>query len=318
MQPITRYLNGEIRAYHIPPFSGSGSTLEPAATYPVDPRSTDNSRWLIHAVTPSLDRAAYLNRDSVMCINQTGHLVWRYYLEPLYAYDSVASGQCAFSRDGSYLWVYRPDAMNDRGPDLLVVLDPDSGDEIARVELDSVGQGATFAVHPDGRTLLLDVGEGQDGVKVYRAVLSHKDKNIDLHAYEWDDRCLVDMAPDHQTFMTFDHGGRDVAFHAFPSGDIVLRLAVGDFGYEDDEACVHYMGGFLDSQTAVVTVKGETDDEEWLHYHTVDVRTGEHLGRIDAHSRDEEAGDFQPLGDGTWVVADADGNPARHRLLTTF
>lgn len=210
--------------------------------------------------------------------------------------------------------------MNDCGPDLLVVLDASSGAEIAREELDSVGQGATIAVHPDGRNILFDVGEGQDGAKMYRAVLAGDSNEIDLYPYGWEDRCLLDMAPDGRTFMTVDHDLGDAAFHAFPGGDVLLRVSVEDFGYEgdeDDEACIHYIGGFLDLNTAVVTVKGETGDEEWLRYHTVDVRTGAHLGRLDVHSHDDEAEDFQPLGDGTWVESDADGNVVRHRFETT-
>ncbi|OJJ59282.1 hypothetical protein ASPSYDRAFT_31890 [Aspergillus sydowii CBS 593.65] len=208
--------------------------------------------------------------------------------------------------------------MNDRGPDLLVALDADLGDEDAWVELDSVGQGATFALHPDGRNILFSVGEGQDGVKMYRAVLAREDREIDLHAYGSDDRCLIDMATDGRTFMTVEYGGRDAAFHAFPGADVLLRLSVGDFGYEGDEgdeACVHYIGGFLELRIAVVTVKGETDGEEWLHYNTVDVHTGAHLGPLDAYSREDE--DFQPLRDGTWIVSGADGNPVRHRFPTT-
>lgn len=153
---------------------------------------------------------------------------------------------------------------------------------------------------------------------MYRAVFAREDRKVDLHAYGWDDRCLVDIAPDGRTFMSVDHGGRDAVFHAFPSGGVLLRLSVGDFGYEgdeDDEACVHYIGGFLDLRIAVVTVKGETNGEQWLHYHTVDVHTGAHLGRLDAYSREDE--DFQPLGDGTWIVSDAGGNPVRHRFPTT-
>ncbi|OJJ01901.1 hypothetical protein ASPVEDRAFT_41457 [Aspergillus versicolor CBS 583.65] len=324
MQPaVTRYVNGEIRAYYTHSSPMTVGSLKPAATYSINPYTTDNSRWLTHAVSASLDRAVYLNRYSAICINQTGHPLWRHDFEPSPESNSVAGGGCAFSRDGSHLWVYRPDAMNDCGPDLLVVLDASSGAEIAREELDSVGQGAIITVHPDGRNILFDVGEGQDGVKMYRAVLAGDNDKIELHSYGWEDRCLLDMAPDGRTFMTVDHNVGDAAFHAFPGGDVLLRVSVEDFGYEgdeddeDDEACIHYIGGFLDLNTAVVTVKGETEDEEWVHYHAVDVRTGAHLGRLDAHPHNDEAEGFQPLGDGTWVESD-DGNVVRHRFVAAI
>ncbi|MEV0810221.1 hypothetical protein [Micromonospora sp. NPDC050200] len=46
------------------------------------------------------------------------------------------------------------------------------------------------------------------------------------------------------------------------------RLASGgpleSFGYDPDEAYVEWTGGYLDSETAVVTIAGETEDEqEW-------------------------------------------------------
>jgi len=155
------------------------------------------------------------------------------------------------------------------------------------------------------------VGEGQDGVKLYRAALNGD--SIDLHSYVWDCRTLVDVAPDGRSFMTVD---LDFAFHAFPGGEVVLRVPVEDFGYEyggdeygDDEAIAHWTGGFLNADIAVVTIVGEKDDKEWHCHHGIDLRTGTPLGRFEAHSRDRE--DFEPLGDGTWIVSGPDGSPIR-------
>lgn len=49
-----------------------------------------------------------------------------------------------------------------RGPDMLVVLRADTGEEVAKAELDSVGQAAYLTTHPDRRHVLLDIGEGQE------------------------------------------------------------------------------------------------------------------------------------------------------------
>ena len=171
-------------------------------------------------------------------------------------------------------------------------------------------------MHPDKKNVLFHVGEGQDGAKVFRATLWND--RIDLHVYKWTDRCFVDLSPDGRWFMTTD---LDVMFHSFPSGEVVLRLPIEAFGYngdeddddeEEEEAGITPCGGFLSPDIAVVVVSGETNEKEWHHCHKVDLRTGAPLDRHDPHSRDIY--DFEPLGDGTWLVSDADGKPVRYRL----
>ena len=79
--------------------------------------------------------------------------------------------------------------------------------------------------------------------------------------------------------------------------------------YGDDEAGAHWTGGFLNADIAIVTIVGEKDDKEWHCHYSIDLRTGTPLGRFEAHSRDRE--DFEPLGDGTWIVSGPDGSPIR-------
>ncbi|KAJ5096461.1 hypothetical protein NUU61_005817 [Penicillium alfredii] len=264
----SRYLDGGVYAYQV---SGSvDGPLEPIAIYPV--KSEDEI--LNHAVAPNLDRATYATRHNVVCIDHDGSGIWRYSLEPRSARSSGHSPSCVFSLDGNLVWVYRPDAMADRGPDMLVV------------------------------------GEGQDGVRFYRASLTGDDMN--LHPYEWIDRFLIDVAPDGQSFMTVDHGREDVAFHVFPSGEVISHLSVDDFGYEYGESFMDWSGGFLDADRVIVSIVGETDNQEWHHHHSIDLRTGILLGRLEAHSRDSY--DFEALGDGTWIVSDPGGKPVRYRL----
>ncbi|RAO72882.1 uncharacterized protein BHQ10_008894 [Talaromyces amestolkiae] len=306
----TRYLHGEICAYHVSE-SGYGP-VQPAATFRVE----CSSKRLGHAVAPNLDRAIYTTSHRVMCIRQNGDLLWHYDIEPRSIQHCSGVPKCVFSLDGAWVWVYRPDAMAKRGPDTLVVLRADTGQEVARTELDSIGEGAKLALHPDGRHILLDVGEGQDGVKLYRAAFTGSD--IDLHSYGWDDRCLVDVAPDGQWFMTVDHGQYDIAFHAFLSGEVVLQVPVETFGHEyfgEDEAGMAWNGGFLNANIAVVTIAGEKDDKEWHRHYSIDLRTGAPRGHFEAYSRDNY--DFEPLGDGTWIVSGPDGGAIRRRLSTT-
>lgn len=315
MKPaITRYRNRELRAYKIP--DSVDEALGPVVTYRVEP----NDKVQSHAATPNLDRAVYTTRNKVTCVGQGSSLLWSYNLEP-HTSEPLPRTECIFSLDGDLLWLYRPDAMTDRGPDRIVVLLASTGEVVAQAELDTVGQGAQFVQHPDGRHVMLDVGEGQDGAKLFLATLTDSG-GIDLHSYGWDDRALIDIAPNGQCFMTVDHGRDDVAFHAFPSGEEILRLPTTAFGYEDDEdveyveedeeedSFVDWGGGFLNADIAVVVITGELDDGEWYHYYKVDLPAGESLGRFEAYST--KIDDFKPLGDGTWVASDLNGNPVRH------
>ncbi|KAJ5377578.1 uncharacterized protein N7496_004987 [Penicillium cataractarum] len=309
MKPtITWYRNRELRAYKIP--DSVDEALGPVATYHIEPNDEVQS----HATTPNLDCAVYTTRNKVTCVGQDGGPLWCYNLEP-HTPERLPRTECIFSLDGNLLWLYRPDAMTDRGPDRLVVLLASTGETVAQAELDTVGQAAQFVQHPDGRHVMLDVGEGQDGVKLFLAALADSG-GIDLHSYGWDDRALIDIAPNGQCFMTVDHGRYDVAFHTFPSGEEILRLPITAFGYEDDEedkeddSFVDWGGGFLNADIAVVVITGELNDEEWYHYYQVDLRTGKPLGRFEAHSTEIDG--FQALGDGTWIASDFNGNPVRH------
>jgi hypothetical protein len=306
MKPaITRYRNGELRAYQIP--DSIDNPLGPVVTYRIESDDEVQS----HAAAPNLDRAVYTTRNKVECLSQNGGILWRYELEP-HTPERLPRTACIFSLDGAWLWLYRPDAMSDRGPDLLVVLRADTGEVVAQVELDTVGQGAQFMQHPDGRHIMLDVGEGQDGVKIFLASLNNGG-GIDLHSYEWDDRALIDVAPNGQCFMTVDHGRLDVAFHAFPSGEEVLRLPVEDFVSECGDEFIDWSGGFLNTDIATIVITGELNDEEWHHYYKADLRTGESLGRFEAHC--SEIDSFQTLGDDSWIVSDLNCDPVRYSLV---
>ncbi|KAL2860947.1 YncE family protein [Aspergillus lucknowensis] len=308
---VTRLQGQELRVYNIT--DGAYGELQPAATSRVELQD----EILNHAITPDLDRAIYATRNSVVCFSRNGGVLWRYELQPHSTRRYGHYPGCVFSLDGSWAWVYRPDAMADRGPDMLVVLRADTGEEVARTELGTVGHAAHLAVHPDGQ-LLLEVGEGQDGVNIFRAALTRDANAIDLHSYGWIDRCLIDMTPDGEWFMTVDHGRADVAFHAFPSGRVVHRLPIAALGYDDDdededeednEVFIDWCGGFLDADTAIVTVVNDTGEQESRHYHRVNLRTGASLGRFEALPANDDA--FELLGDGTWVIPNHDGDPVR-------
>lgn len=280
-------------------------TLEPAVVF--QPR--DGEEVVASVVRQDLERVVYTTLNGVVCLTRASDLVWASDFEP---HSDVRHGHrpgCVLSVDGRTVWVYRPDAMAGRGGDQWVVYDTDSGTVLARRELETVGHGAGHHVHPVDGSIYLDVGEGQDGAVVLRGTAG-ADGEVEFVTYPWRDRCLIDLAPGGQQFMTVDHGQEDVAFHRHPSGDLLFTLSLEAFGYDPEATFVEWCGGYLAPDTAVVTVGGEgEDEEEWFRYHLVDVNTGTVGGEIAVEVTNPY--ELEPLGDSSWLTDGPDGHPVR-------
>ncbi|WP_404962137.1 hypothetical protein [Streptomyces sp. 147326] len=301
---ITRHHDGRIHAYVVD--SGAFGVLEPAAVF----RPQDGDEVVASVVRPDLERVVYTTLNGVTCLTRAGDLVWASAFEP---HSDVPHGHqpgCALSLDGRTVWVYRPDAMARRGGgDQWVVYDADTGAVLARRELETVGHGAIHLVHPVDGSIYLDIGEGQDGSVILRGTAG-ADGEPEFVTYPWWDRCLIDLAPGGEQFMTVDHGQGDVAFHRHPSGDVLFTLPVEAFGYDPEGTFVEWSGGYLTPDTAVVTLGGEREDEEeWFRHHLVDVSTGTVIGEIAGEATHPY--ELEPLGDGSWLTGGPHGNPVR-------
>ncbi|MFA1538466.1 hypothetical protein [Actinomadura monticuli] len=299
---FSRFLDGAVCAF------------EPVADGPLEPVAIFHAgveEVCAHSVAPDLKRAVYATRHAVVCVGRDAGEQWRYELRPRSGERYGHRPACAFSLDGAEVWVYRPDAMAGRGPtDRWVVLDAGSGEVRGEAALETAGHGGEHFRHISGTCVLLDVGEGQDGTVIYRGALTGE--GLELHRYPWGDRCLIDFAPDGARFMTVNHDQGDVAFHDFPGGGVLLRLPLDAFGHDADDASVEWSGGYLEADTVIVTVGGETEDgEDWHRHYRVDPSDGNVLGPFDAGS--QHAYDVEPLGDGSWLVSDGAGRPVRTR-----
>ncbi|MGW4877751.1 hypothetical protein ACWEPI_14440 [Streptomyces sp. NPDC004262] len=302
-QTVTRLVGGHICAYE--PTADAMGVLAPAAVFPPSPADDVAGR----AVASDLRRAYYTTLDAAVCVTADGTEVWRSPFEPRSDRRHGHRPGCVLSSDQRVLWVYRPDAMAGRDrPDQWVALDAGTGAVVAQADLDTVGHGGLQLPHPADGHVLLDVGEGQDGSVVYRASLTGS--RMDLVAYPWDDRCLIDLSPDGQQFMTIDHGQADVAVHTYPDGAVRFTLPVDAFGHDPDEICMEWSGGYLTQDTIVVTLAGETEDEqEWFRHYRVDALSGQVRAVFEAHT--DNPYDIQPLGDGSWLTTDTSGHPVR-------
>lgn len=307
----TRLFDGRIRAYDLS--SDPRGVLSPTAEF----RPRPDDELTSHAVFADLRRAVYTTLNSVVCVTSEGTELWRSDLLPRSVRPYGHRPDCALSLDEREVWVYRPDAMADRdGPDRWVVLDAVTGAQIAGADLETVGHGGQQYRNASDGHLLLDIGEGQDGTLIYRAVLAGAE--LRLTRYPWDARCLIDLTPDGHRFMTVDHGQADVAFHTYPDGDTTLTLPAEAFGPAPEGAYVEWSGGYLTPDTVLVTIAGEIDPEddpdlddderEWHRHHHLDLRTGE-ITDFPVTTRDSY--DLTPLGDGTWLTTDPSGHPVR-------
>ncbi|MEU5989251.1 hypothetical protein ABZ806_09755 [Spirillospora sp. NPDC047418] len=306
---IARLVDGQICAYALTP--ESWGLLSPVAVF--QPSSGDDV--VEHAVFADGKRAVYTTLNAAVCVTDVGGEIWRSAFEP--PSDQVYGHRpgCALSTDEKAVWVYRPDAMAGRDlPDQWVALDAATGRVLGHADLETVGHGGQHLTHPSDGHILLDVGEGQDGTVIYRTMLTAD--GISLDRYPWDDRCLIDLAPDGSLFLTVDHGQADAAVHAYPSGEVLLKLPVEAFPPVEDvtdeapEFYIEWAGGFLTPDSAVVVLAAETeDDPDWSRSYRVGLRSGRVGARFDG--RNEHPYDLRLLGDGSWLTTDPSGHPIR-------
>ncbi|MET8146851.1 hypothetical protein ACIBSW_14285 [Actinoplanes sp. NPDC049668] len=308
---IARFSAGLVQAYDFSTDAAMASDVAPAVAFPV--AGAANLKPDSCAVAPDLSRAVYATPNRVNCIDRDGATLWQLDFPRASSERPNAYNRCDFSLDGAVVWVYRPDAMarNNAGTDKWLAVDADTGHLLAQADLGAVGHGGEHLAHPDGVHMLLDVGEGQDGTRVYRGRLDGN--RIELFEFEWDNRVLVSMTSDGRHLMTVDHDNADAAFHTYPDGAVVARVSIEALGHEPLDAFIEYAGGYVDDATAVVTVAGETEDEEeWFERYLVDPHTGEVGRRLDAPSAHQH--DFEPLGDGSWLSTTDAGQLRRHTL----
>jgi hypothetical protein len=281
---------------------------EPAARFPVGEKPEDA------AVAPGLDRAAYTTDHDLVRVDPDGTVLWRLSLDapPRSEHFMHGKASIAFSADGALLWLYLPD-LAWHGPgrtDRLLALDPATGDVLAEADLGSSGHGAEVRPDPNSGEVLVGVGEGQDGGRTFRARLDGG--ALDLTEYALTGH-LFDLSPDGRVFLLSDD--HEVTFHAFPSGDLLSRVGLDAFGYDEERFETLFVGeyaaDFLDDRTAVIAVTGEVVapedggpyDADFHENHAVDVATGRVLGPLPEPYRFSEW--LTVLGNGSWMGFDA-------------
>jgi outer membrane protein assembly factor BamB len=228
------------------------------------------------ATAPGGEQTVYATGDLLVSVDRAGTRQWRYEFGPRAEPMGNSRTGCAYAGDGSAVWLYRPDVYAGRGEaDRWIALDAATGAVLgeAALPVPGGGQGALHHPHPDGVHMLLDVGCGQDGTYTFLGRIDRGRMDCSpwpgAETPAFGDMSVTDLSADGGRVLAvgFDDGA--VSVLDFPSGSVVWRLALADFGFDLEadrlETAFLWDARFLDERTALIEFKGETgefDEEE--------------------------------------------------------
>jgi hypothetical protein len=283
---------------------------------PVAQFTRASSTRSVPAVAPDLASAAVLHRDRVTLVSQKGRELWSLSHSP-WGNNGSESGCCAFSHNGTLLWVVVPDSPNAEqvplrtfpfstdGSDQLWIVDVATGDIITKAQLSCNGAGGSMVAHPDHEWIGIGIGEGQDGSNIYWARFENRIENriedrLRIDQLADTSRILIDVHPNGTSFLTTPQEQDVIQVHAFPSGKVLAELAndLDEAEFFDFDAC------YIDDRSALLKVTNGEDDS--TRFVVVDAETLSILGPLEP-STDPRA-DLQDqsiacgLGDGTWLT----------------
>lgn len=279
--------------------------LESSQVFPMP-----DGHW-IWAVPSTRDAVVHATGGAVARIDTDGREQWRTDIGLHTSADGRIMIDVSISADDSQVWVLAPATCIGREEhDDLIVLDAATGALLSRRTLRFTSMGGIQFPLRDGRMLITLIAAGAGG----HVLLAGPDG--EPLEYDLGDRDLVAVSPDQRHFMTVEDTQVDVAFHAFPGGEMVTKVPIEAFAellgpdLNIEELLLEWYGGFLDDETAIVVISGESMLEgDWWRHFRVGARTGEVLGEL--HIATIAAYDLIPLGDGTFVVTDTDGTLRR-------
>jgi hypothetical protein len=181
----------------------------------------------VHAVTSDLSLVAVSLQHRVLLLDGRGQQLASFPHQP-WGMGDPDSGCCAFSSCGRYLWATVPTWPQGswQANDELWLIDLASLSVVDRRKLDVCAAGSTPVQHPDGHTIGLEIGEGQDGAAIRWARADRG--RIGLRFAPGDDRCLAAVHPNGHEYLTTPHSNdrlQALARHRFADDRPIERLA---------------------------------------------------------------------------------------------
>jgi hypothetical protein len=187
-----------------------------------------------HAVAKDLSRVALSLQREVLLLTGSGDEVARF-AHPPWGRGASETGCCVFASDQRYLWATAPTREES---DELWLADVDEGVVLDRRPLDAWAAGCDPVPHPDGQTIGLAIGEGQDGSLIRWARADRG--QIELRMTPSIDRVLVDVHPSGEEYLSTPHGNTeadDLVRHRFEDDSPIDGLSAWEtfpFGDEWD------------------------------------------------------------------------------------
>jgi hypothetical protein len=254
------------------------------------------SRWRgRHAVTEDLSRVALSLQHEVLVLSGDGEEVCRL-AHPDWDTFGVRSGCCAFAPDQPYLWATVPDV---EGFDELWLVDLDQQVVVDRRPLDSTAVGCAPLYHPDGRTIGLEIGEGQDGALI-RWMRADRGR-IQLRLVPSIDRILVAVHPSGAEYLSTPHD-------CFPGDELVRHRFVDDSPIERLSAWeVFPFGGWWAFDAGYLTDELIVAGMEPSERHVLVRRAPLGLLGTIAYPAGSTPGWLVAAGGGTWLTVNDDG-----------
>jgi hypothetical protein len=168
-----------------------------------------------HAINEDVSLVALSLQDAVLLLTGQGREVARF-AHPAWGSWAGVGGCCAFAPDQRYLWATVP--TRDEGDELWLV-DVNRPSVLDRRLLDASVSGYEPVYHPDGQTIGLSIGQGQDASLIRWARASRG--RIELRFPQSIDRVLVDVHPSGREYLTVPHD-------AFPTDELMRHRFLDD------------------------------------------------------------------------------------------
>ncbi|WP_416976199.1 hypothetical protein [Streptomyces sp. T028] len=223
------------------------------------------------AVSPDADVVVFAGTHALRAVDTSGATRWEIRHGCWVGHDGGSAG---FSVDGSLLWAHIRGPLAEGGEldsqpvDEWLLLDPQDGRVLARVDARSAAAGSDHVPHPDPRRMGLSIGEGQDGAPMRWG--RWDGERLTVEYFEGLDLALLDVSPSGAHFVTVSHDQDKLALYETATGTQVAEWDVEesvprhpDAEPENDEVwpAWDWAGGFLDDSTVVAGTVWQ--DEEW-------------------------------------------------------
>lgn len=288
--------------------------VRPVVEFPVP---WPDRAWPGNTFTPDLTTAVWSGPDRVRAIDPAGAVRWEWRHEET-PWGVGEDGSTFATADGRQVWAVVPGTDNPE----WIVLDAATGRLIDRSPLPWRANGYRHLAHPDGRRVGLNlIADDICGMFWGRRALP-----MDVVEVYSEEEIVADVDPTGRLMATVHTTGYFIRLRQFPAGDAVVAWAdsreVGRLlGIEANGYLRHWWrtrGGFLDARMYLACCResGTNELTHWL-FNVPFSADGEYAdevigGQLSGPIRYPApvAEHLWPLGDTTWLTADAE---ALHR-----